>query len=295
MKKRVAVLIALLMIITILPYVNAGFFDIFKRITGRPITEQTNVSVSVGNVAPVIFNVQITSIDLNEGTTKDVIFNFSARDDNGISDLNDASAFAAFNKSTEPVRSGTCILVETTSSNKTYQCTITMQFFDMTGGWTVNASIRDNGGNYNENVSTSVDVNLLRAISITPTSIGFPAVAPGGTNIISSQNTSVTNNGNYEGTLDITSYNLTGETISSEQIPAENFRSAGLSGVSTVCSTGTLLADQIAATITSSGLPRGSSAQENVTYCLTLVPSGISTQTYSTIGAGSQPWLIATT
>ncbi len=318
MKKRFAVFVAVLMIITILPYASAGFFDIseieiseypknlniikifdiFKRITGKPITEQTNVSVTVGNIAPVIFNVQtIPAVNLNEGTTKDVIFNFSASDGNGVADLNDASAFAVFNQSIEPQRSGSCILVASTSSDKTYQCNVIMQYFDKSGGWGVNVSIKDLGGNYAENKSTSFSVNLLRGINITPNSIGFPVVSPGGTNILSSQDTFVTNNGNYEGTLDVTAYNLTGEITSSEQIPAGNFRTAGLSGASSVCTTGTQLNDEGTTTITGSSLPRGAAGSnaENITYCLTLVPTGISTQTYSTNGAGSQAWVISTT
>lgn len=297
MKKRAAVII-LLMLTMILPYVNAGFFDFFKRITGRPITEQTNVSVVVGNSAPVIFNVQsIAAVNLNEGAIKDVIFNFSASDGNGAGDLNDASAFAVFNKSAEPTRSRGCLLAASTPSTKTYQCNVTMQYFDDNGEWTVNVSIRDIGGNYAENISTSVTINLLRGISIIPLSIGFPVVAPGGTNIISSQNTDVRNNGNYEGTLDITAYNLTGETTSSEQIPAGNFRASGISGAATTCTTGTQLIDRTAITISGSNLPRGPSGnnEENMTYCLTNVPTGISTQTYSTNGGGSQAWVISTT
>lgn len=297
MKKRFAIFIALMMIMMVLPYASAGFFDFFKRITGKPVSELTNVSVVVGNSAPVIFDVQsISFVNLNEGTTKDIIFNFSARDGNGAGDLNDSSVNAVFERTGEPIRTGICAFISSISSDKTYICNVTMQYYDDNGAWNVNVSIKDIGGNYAENSSTFVNVNLLRAISISPTSIGFPIVSPGGTNIISSVDTSVNNNGNYEGTLDITAANLTGETSGSEHIPAGNFRASAAS-FGTTCTTGTQLTDRSTTTIASSNLPRGPSGnnEENVTYCLTLVPNGISTQTYSTNGVGSQAWVIATT
>ncbi len=296
MKKRLVVITLLIIMSLIVPYVNAGFFDFFKKLQKSP-SQQTDITIQVGNVAPMILSVQsIPAVTLLAGTTKDVIFNFTARDNNGVSDLNDASALAKFNKTGEPLRTGSCILAETMGSNKKYQCTVQMQYFDDNGAWSVNVSIKDLAGLSGEDSATLFTVSQLSDISINPTVINFPVVAPGGTNIISSQQTETTNNGNFEvpldGPLSITSYNLTGLTTPSEYIPAMNFNISGLAGAGTACTTGTKLADEISTTILGTSLARGAVGNtENLTYCLTSVPI-ISSQSYSTTGAGSQAWVI---
>ena len=296
MKKRLVVIALLLIISLIVPYVNAGFFDFFKKLQKSP-SQQTDITIQVGNVAPIILNVQsIPTVNLLQGTTKDVIFNFTARDNNGVSDLNDASALAKFNKTGEPLRTGSCILVETVGSNKKYQCTVQMQYFDDNEEWSINVSIKDIAGLSGEDSTTSFTVALLKDISINPITTNFPVVDPGGTNIISSQDTEITNNGNFDapldGTLSVTSYNLTGLTNPSEFIPAINFNISGLSGKSTVCATGTNLSDETSVSIAGISLARGAVGNtENLTYCLTSVPI-ISSQSYSTTGIGSQPWVI---
>jgi hypothetical protein len=273
--------------------VSAGFFDYFRDIDLSPSAD-TDVSVTVGNVAPVIVSVEsISAVDLTPASTTDVTFTFVASDPNGVSDLDDSSATAEFTFGSEPTRSDTdgCSFVSEASGERTYTCTITMQSYDAPGSWTVTVGISNLTGPLTTTDSlNTVTLNLLRDISINPITIGFPTVIQGGTDIVSSATTTITNNGNFvvptDGDFEITAYDLPGVTTPSDKIPAANFNAAG-SSESDVCggATTTTLADSTATVISSAALARGDTGNtEDIEYCITLVPAGIISQDYSTTG-----------
>ena len=301
MKKRL--LIGIIIMTMILPYVNAGIIDFFKDIFESPgQTEQTDVSVTVGNSPPAITNVQaISNIALIPGTTTNVVFNFSASDANGISTLVDTTTTARFTKTGEPERGSgnNCINVGDVGNQRTYQCTVTMQFYDAPGTWSVNVSVKDNSApaGYGENITTTAIVSIGYDILLSITSFSFPSVSPGTSpNAVSTQNTTITNKGNSEDPLNanltLRAFNLSGTTNSNEYIPATSFRAVGRAQAVNVCAAGTVLDDEVDVNILSAVLSRGASSTEEFVYCLATVPS-ISSQTYSTTGAGSQRWLIS--
>ena len=294
--KKEAILIILLAFT--MPLVSAGLFDWLKeKIQLAPGPSQpTDVRVQVGNAAPTIQSISvIPAVSLSPSpSTTPVVFTFTARDSNGASDLNDATASANFNKVGESTRTATCVFQSQSGKQRTYECTVVMQYYDDAGTWNVGVSIQDQAS-LSASSSSTFPVNLLKDISIFPATINFPAVEPEQGNVPSSVSTTITNNGNFETPLDgdikITSFDLLGETTPLEIIPALNFRASGSSGSATVCTTGTGLTDSTAISITAN-LPRGSSGSntEDLTYCITSIPADISTQFYS--ATGGRAWII---
>lgn len=292
--KKEAILIILLAFT--MPLVSAGLFDWIKEKVQLAPSQPTDVRVQVGNAAPTIQSISaIPAVSLSPSPSiTSVTFTFTARDKNGASDLNDAAASANFNKLGETTRTAVCSFLSQLGKEKTYQCIVDMQHYDDAGTWNVEVSINDQAGLTASSTST-FSVNLLKDISISPVTISFPAVEPEQTEVISSISTTITNNGNFEvpldGSIKITSFDLLGETIPTEIIPASNFRASGSSESAAVCTTGTGLIDSAAISITAN-LPRGPSGSntESLTYCITSIPADVSTQFYSATGGSA--WII---
>jgi len=264
----------------------------------------TDVSVQVGNAAPVVNIIVLDNpITLLSATTVSVNIDFTAEDPNGLpgSNLDDSSVTISFDYPaggpyTESRSGGIADCLTSDLGNvRTYDCAMTMQYFDANGLWDVSVSVDDNAvPPLTGSDSSTTTVNLLRDITLTTGSpISFGAVAPG-QNDITTTPTSVDNNGNYMGTIDVTAQNLE-DSVFSDIIPAGNFNTAGSSGAATVCTAGTTLIDAIVVTITSTNLQKdtipGENLGEDISWCLD-VPSGIASATYSTTEGTSGPWTI---
>ena len=294
-KKKRGINVAITIIIIIVGLSIAAFF-LFqqKNEVNLAPSQPTGVKVPVGNANPTITNLQaIPNVNLNPSpSTTNVVFSFTARDSNGANDINDLTASAQFTNTGEPTRSGTCSLLSTAGKEKTYQCSVAMNYFDKSGSWTAGVSVADNQGAIATS-STTFTVNLLRDILITPTMINFPSVSPGDSNVLSTENTVITNNGNFvapPGSISATAYDLIGETNALEKIPAANFKIAG-SSQSNVCVLGEALTHSSTIALTTSTLSRGQTGNtETIKYCLTSVPE-ISSQFYSATGGNS--WIIS--
>ena len=267
---------------------------IFEQTISFSPSQPTQVNVNVGNARPTITNLQaIPNVNLNPApSTTNVLVTFTARDANGANDLVDATASAQFSNTGEPTRTGTCSLQSTAGKEKTYQCSVSMSYFDKSGTWTATVNVADTKSATAQSSST-LTVNLLRDISINPAIINFPSVAPGDVNIIPTDITIITNKGNCEappGAILATAYDLIGETDSTQNLPAANFRIAG-SSQADVCGQGNPLTHSSPTTVTTSALSRGSAGNtESLSYCLTSVPE-VSSQLYSATGGSS--WIIA--
>lgn len=293
------IVIAIILITFLIPFTSANLLDWFKKDIQMAPNANTDVRVGVGNVAPQIVSIQtISNINLIPSSTTNVIFNFTARDSNGANDLDDSSATANFSSPGEPTRFSTsCIQVLQSGKQRTYQCTIPMQYYDRAGLWNIAIEIKDQAGLTAQDSSTSFTLNLLRDISLSSTSITFPTLVQGDVNTRSSQDTTITNNGNAvvpSNTIQLTAHNLIGETTPAENIPASSFTSASTS-LPNICTSGNSLIDNSAVTISSVTLPRGPIGSNTgiIGYCLTLVPEGISSQYYSASLAGGTAWTIS--
>ncbi len=261
-----------------------------------------SVNQTVTNTPPQIIYVQnetlSSGVDPIEETAREVQLNITIYDINGFEDTNANSVNINFTNSGITRINTSCIPVINFSTNyANYSCKVNMWYFDSIGKWNITAYAEDSYGEKASNTTTSFSYNQLQSIKINPKSISFSNANIGATNITSINPTTINNTGNYNasGKVAVNAINLHGQTTISEFINVKNF-SVGLStgGNPPAECLGTLMTNGSDATITSSVLEAGnlsaSQAQEQLYYCINIIPKYISSQTYSTLNAGS--WTI---
>jgi len=241
----------------------------------------TNITLTLGNNAPVITEVEdVGAITLNGGTTKAVTIVFNATDNNGYVDLNFATAQAVLHKEGETDRtSSEChsILNDTTIS--TISCTITMQFYDGDGSWTINTTIEDLSTAKATNDTTTAIVNALDYVTQDVNSVGWASVTSGTDDNEADNTITLTNGGNqlYAG-FTITGQNATGNTYI-DVIETEKFSVDSLTGRTS----GQIYMIDNTAVDVSSKLnlnAKGSSVTEEIFFYVDLT-AGLSADTYT--------------
>jgi len=300
MKKR-GINLLILFLIVILSYsiVSAtGFSDLWGKITGKATSDTTSLNITVGNSAPTIPSVQaISAKNPTDGTTKSITFAFTATDTDGVSNLDDATPAAYFSKAGETTRyNSSCILIEDLDANSAnYSCTVNMWYFDGNGEWDITVNVSDINGATGENSSTTFTYNLLTAMAMAPTALTWPSIGLSDTDTGSDNDPiTINNTGNDDSlTINITAYDLQGETTSTEYIYAHNFTT----GVSSEGCSGTAMANATSTEVGSATLNKGnysgndgSTGQEQLYLCLKGLPQDISSQSYSS--AGLDPWTV---
>jgi len=281
----------------ILPFASAGIVEFLqKTITGRATSQLTNVSLNVvgTNPAQIIYVSPISAVNPTELSYTNVSFEVRVYDPDGAGDINTSSVYANFSKSGETTRvSQMCVKdsdLDAYTSN--FSCLIQMWYWDGNGVWNVNVQASDIGNkSIVTNTTTSFTYNLLKAMVISPNALTWPSLYTGSTNEKSNNDPTVINNtGNYNGTINLIAINLLGETNPSSMIPANNFTTSNNDG--TVCSSGTVLVNGTSTAISGTSANRGNlsagggAGQENLYYCIPLVPN-VPSQTYSTQLGGS--------
>jgi len=226
----------------------------------------------------------ISATDPTENATKAITFTFNVTDHDGVGDIVGSSAQAHFNFTGETTRSNSsCIGINnyTTLNISEFECTITMQFYDTPGNWTINASIRDSTGLYTENQSVTWKYNQLHAMDLNENTINWSSIGIGSTNTAADNNPiRVINTGNAENlTINVTSYNLVGITDDTHTIFADNF-SVGIAADG--CSA-TAMSNATTLQVSSAEVDRGEEAagREDLYFCLEGVPQTIISQNYS--------------
>ncbi|MEM3116746.1 MAG: hypothetical protein QXD63_02345, partial [Candidatus Pacearchaeota archaeon] len=192
-----------------------------------------------------------------------------------------------------------CVNLTTSGNEINFSCSIDMWYFDQAGSWTINVTIKDINNAQGENSSTTFTFNTLTAMVMSPTSLTWPTVGLNDVDV-SSNNDPITinNTGNAESIrINVTGYDLRGETTITKYIFANNFTVSNLSDSG--CS-GRIMQNATSLNITSPITFRGNnslnyknatSGQQNTTYCLKGVPQDATAQSYST--AGSAAWIVA--
>jgi hypothetical protein len=208
-KKTLFVMIALLGIMSILPFV---FADVCS---GQNCPADINLTIS--NIAPTIPEVYpVSAITLNGGTTKVVTIEFNASDTNGYEDLDFATAEVNLSKSGETTRtSSVCSAIANYTEVSTISCDVTMQFYDGAGSdWKITATIEDLATETAINDTTFAVVNALDYVTQDKTYVNW-ATATLGANDEEADNTiAITNGGNQVySTFDITGQSATGVTF----------------------------------------------------------------------------------
>ncbi|MCX8159098.1 MAG: hypothetical protein N3D20_02300 [Candidatus Pacearchaeota archaeon] len=300
MEKKSVFWILFLICLVVLPIVSAGFWEnLQKSITGRATSQPTNVSVSVIGTNPVqiIYVQPISSVNPTEASYTNVSFEVRVYDPDGVGDINVSSVYANFSRVGESTRfSGLCPKISDLNAyTSNFNCSILMWYWDGNGVWNVNVMASDIGNkSIRVNDTTYFTYNLLKAMIISPNALTWPALSTGATNEKSNNDPTIINNtGNYNGSVSVIGINLLGETSPSYNIPANNFSVGNNDGV--VCASGTILVNGTATTISGTSANRGNlsagggAGQENLYYCIPLVPN-VPSQTYSTLQGGS--WTI---
>ncbi|MBW6442743.1 hypothetical protein K0A97_03120 [Patescibacteria group bacterium] len=299
MKRGKIITIMMFSLLLVIPLISAGFFsDLWGQVTGWATKENVTVTITVGNAAPTIPIVETISLQSPvESGTKSIEFYFTVQDENGVSDINDSTAKAYFQRIGETTRyNESCVAGSTSGNRKNYTCIIDMWYFDEAGDWTINVSIKDNSEDSAENSSTTFQYNELTSMALSPKALTWPGVGPSSTDIGSDNDPIVINNtGNADGLeVNVTALDLIGVPNSGYSIFANNFT---VDIISTGCS-GDIMQNDTAQKITSAALYRGNntlnynnqtSGQETLYFCLKGLPTGILAQDYTTAGLG--PWI----
>lgn len=313
MKRGIYIAMAFLFtLLAISSMVSAGFIDWFNKITGLATSQGENVSVTVSgqkNVTVVIYNQTLTSVNPTENSVTNVVFYVTLTDGDGVADINNTSLRANLSREGEGLRqNGSCTLLSNVNSTTAnFSCTVQMWYFDVSGAWNITAGGRDLGSTLFVYNFSTFQFTQLQAVVIAPLSgnLTFPSVTTGATNQTSNSDPTIINNtGNYNvtaGNLQISAVNLLGEVNSSQAIFAGNFTVGNNTGGTPPLECGNVSATRlfnnsyVAPRNTSldrgnHSVNNGNTGQEYLFYCLTDVPTDISSQTYSTLGGGS--WTI---
>src|SRR3989344_912670 len=285
----------ILIIVIVLAIMIGGYFWLSSG--EEPLFAPSDVKVRIRNAPPQITDVPAVpvAVSLTPGTTTDIIVQFTVRDPNGADDLNDAAASATFSKSGEVDRVGSCVVNSVAGKSKTYDCTVSMQYYDAAGAWTITFYIEDlatpTPGSDSDNAAIAT-IGQLKAI-LYNTNIDLGIITPSDVNVPLAD-VVITNEGNFvvptDGTLNVLARDLVGVTTPAESILASVFLAGDSSG--DVCTLGSALIDNSNVN-TNVAIPRGAAGSNvgSLGFCISLVPE-VSAQDYEATVAGGNPWLI---
>ena len=300
-KKKSADILVLLLAFLILfasYHINKNYYpdQSIPKITGLIISGNSTANVSVSSVTPVITSIRLPATQtITENSYINVSFFFNATDADGASDFNSTSARVYINKSAETSRYNfSCSSENINTTTNRYNCTVDLWYFDSSGDWTVNVSVKDNSSNYASNTSQVFTVNPTKAVVINTNGLTWTNINLGSINNLATNNITANNTGNVNvtrGNVTVRAYNLHGLTTASQFIGADNF-----SVKTTNACEGQLLANVTYTNVTDAILTRGNhslnngtSGQQQLAFCLeTINPIGLSVQTYQTVT--NYPW-----
>ena len=332
---RLFILIMILGIFLLMPQLaNAKFSDVWNTITGKAASETATVTITVGNNAPVIGNVTLDMADnvaITENGNRSFLFSFVATDQEGAGNIVNSSAVANISVqtigSTEKNRyndtfvnpgDGGCRAANPVGLNGiNYSCTINIVFYDAATTWNISVRINDSNGNFAQNTTKTFAIAETTSISISPSSISFPTIAPNDQNRTATENISIRNIGND----DLSGRTATGETINitaitlvpssgSTFIPASNLSIGQANGTAghnlnycdpSIVNNVTRLQNTTAAqgfsnytaAINGSGiLAQADNNYQSYGICLIHAPGDLASTTYSSSSSGSWTFLV---
>lgn len=285
--------------------VSAGIGDWWAGITGRATSGEANATITLAgsnNVSIIIWNNTLTSISAVEDSVLRLQVNITVTDADGAADINDSSVDINVSSTGEPSKLNQSCMYngQQTSTSRNYSCHFDMWFFDAAAFWTINATANDFGtGNYKYNASTFY-YGSTQAIKLGPTSLTWAGLSPGQRNQTSTNDPLLINNtGNYMvQNLTVRGINLVGAADPSYVIDVRNFTadietSGSCSGSNCVeCivdTSGVTMQNNTELRIVNANVTRGNytigdgnTGQDQIYFCMPLVPSNLVSQTYST-------------
>jgi hypothetical protein len=255
--------------------------------------QNTDAILNLVNQNPTIINITgITAQDPIENGITNIILNFTAEDLDGNANINVSTALGSFFKSGESTRSSSCNNITAINGNKTvFTCTISMQYYDAPGVWGINASVQDINLATAYNDTTTFTYNTLKAFVMSPNLINFGTLHLNDQKKEALNHTLINNTGNVaisSGGINVTGYDLFGQTDASKSINVSQFSVNLTTGVGT----GDVLVNDTQVPVTGGALPRGAPGLNQLSlYWFVNVPSfGLTAQSYAT--TGHTAWVI---
>lgn len=309
-QKIIFTLSAFFIIIFLVNFASADFFDWFGKITGQATQQNTNASVTLNGTNGVTIAVHnFSAASPTENTFTSTTFYVQVTDSDGVSDINDTSINATYSFSStgeSPRSNATCFLVsDLNATTANYSCTVGMWYYDSVGVWNITTCAKDIGNmTYVCNKGASFTYNQLQALTIAPNSLTWATLSIGATNQTSNNDPTIINNtGNYNfSNISVGGRNLHGETTTNNYIDVANFTVGNSTGSSIECGfNSTRLTNGTNLNVKLTILTRGNNSvnnfqtgQEELHYCIMSVPQ-VTSQTYSTTYAGGSWLVIGTT
>ncbi|HYD04041.1 MAG TPA: hypothetical protein VEC16_07130 [Alphaproteobacteria bacterium] len=255
------------------------FPSIYSAFAAPGNTTAFNVTATINSGSPSITSVESFSDSPNEGTTKTIVAYFNASHPNGVANIPASNAMVKINQSGVVLNSTACQVNATDSItvNK-FACNITLNYYNLPGVWTINATIVDLAGNSLSNITAYYTNGNTYGISIKTTSIAF-AGTPGSTVGATNNPQYVNNTGNVAYTeMNLTAYDL---LAGSNRIAAQNFTANVTDG----SGAGQTLINATPVRINASSL--SVLGQRNL-YLYLNIPAGASNGTYSSVSS----WIV---
>ncbi|MEK6897034.1 MAG: hypothetical protein AABW93_00730, partial [Nanoarchaeota archaeon] len=274
---------------------------VYANDTAGNLNNTATFSYVTTNTAPTIPFVQaVSSQNPLESGYRSVLLNFSVNDTDGSGTINLSSVRARFNRTGETNRDNfSCANIGSGGNGQMFTCNVSMYYYDEIGVWTINISARDNSEAGAENSTTNFTYNLLTAMAISPTALTWPSpINLTDTNITATNNPiTINNTGNsVNSTINLTAYNLRGETTTTQFIFANNFT---IGNVTNGCGAGinaSIMTNATSRQLNGTNFSKGNnsllhgnetSGQEQLFFCLKGVPQDITAQSYSSSFYGS--------
>ncbi len=303
-KRGIYLLLFSILVVLAISLVSAGFFDKFRTITGRAEQQPQDLTITVVGTNPVVFSFiedpddQVPPPAPVEAGISTITFEVHVTDPDGVTDIIDSTVDTEFSRGAV-IRPGICTWIEDLPDGDTanYSCSVDMQYYDEPGTWNIKVNATDYGsGVWVEDTSVTFTYLELKAMTISPSTLTWPAVIPGSINQTSDNDpTVITNTGNFAGNIQVTALALIGESAPAESIPAADFvidvdtGGPGCTDAACVECDGTQMVESTATPIVGSSSNPGPGGTEEIYHCIPFFPS-VSSQTYSTAGGGS--WTI---
>jgi len=240
-----------------------------------------NVTLTVNSGTPTITYVDAISDGPSDGTTKVVHFYFNATHPNGVSNIPFANATVRINLTTEVLTSSSCSIASTTGITNRFDCSVTLNYNNSPGTWTINATITDLASNVATNLSQTYTNANLWAITLRTNSITFAGTP--GQSYVSSPNPQQVNNTGNKGfaQINVTAFNLQSATNATNIIGAGNITANTTDG----SGAGHALINNTAITLANSALTV--SGSKNM-YLYMNIPAGVANGTYNSVS----PWTV---
>lgn len=322
-------LLCLVLLITAIPVAYSGFGEFWNLFTGALSTSTTSLSVTI-NALPVVTTVRLENsspLTVSESSTQVINISFVATDSDGVGTLDNASAAVQINFTvTQPTNVDTRFnyscranaTVGASLDSVNYSCVVYVWYFDAAGAWTINASVKDNNAAYGENRTNQFLLGSLTAMVMSPNTISWAVLESGTTNQTSNNDPlTINNTGNDNidaGGFTVTGVDLRGQTAgSTDYFRVQNFSvhayngTTGCTGVNCFECNGTNPLNSTSGTANPQTLAmanmtrgnntinsqNGTSGQENLFFCLRLVPAQLPRAVYNTTGGnGTGVWTI---